>query len=99
MKMFNRGLKDKITALEKENELLYKKQFRVGDKVYTRGGVFRVDTPMYLRKSYNGGDCYYVSYGMDEIVRENTEYGVHVLNMSHNKPQSCECCGRAINPD
>lgn len=94
--MFNKKLKKRIVELEKQNEELYKKQFRVGDLVYINDKKILPTEPVYLRTSYNNGTCYYVTKETDGIVLESSQFAFHVSRMSHTPPKKCHCCGAGL---
>jgi len=90
-------LKDKIGELENRNIELYKQSFREGDLVYITNGKIGSQTPVYLRKAYNGGECYYWTRDNDDrIIEDDDQYGVNILKISTTKPPVCDCCGQII---
>lgn len=86
----------RILELELEVKRLVKYRFREGDVVYINDGERSPLMPFYLRKSYNGGDCYYVTRGKDDIIREGLSYSVNVRDISLSKPKCCAACGSLI---
>ena len=87
----------RIEELEGKNRFLEeqvrKATFRVGDHVWI---IKKGDTPsqVFLRESYNGGECYYWTPKQDDqIIPNDISRGVNVSRLSHSKPVACRCCG------
>ena len=87
-------LKNRISELEIRNTELYKQSFREGYLVYITNGKIGNNTPVYLRKSYNGGECYYWSRSKDDGIIE--DHGVNISQISREKNHQCECCGQIV---
>ena len=91
-----RELESRIEQLEYRNFELYKKQFREGDKVYIDNEYHSNQKPVYLKKSYNGGECYYFTKHEDDTVIERMNYAIHINKCSFEKPKVCDCCNQII---
>ena len=88
-------LRKEISELKDQVHELYKLQFREGDMVYINDGHRDPRIPFYLCKSYNNGNCYYVS---TEKGKHSHYIGdeAHTKYMSHEPPKQCHCCNHLL---
>ena len=89
-------LEKRIETLEDRNLQLYRKQFREGDLVYIEKEGLSNQNPVYLRKEYNGGDCYYFTKNVDDPITEDLGHAINVSKCSFKKPKVCDCCGQIV---
>ena len=86
----------KQQRLEMQIKRLHEKQFRVGDLVYVNDGKKNPLQPVYLRESYNGGMCYYVSERKDGRFDSFDLNGVETKHLLTDVPDTCKCCGSLL---
>jgi hypothetical protein len=90
----------KITEEHKTREfLLLAKTFRTGDAVYLTKNIKHNNMYLgdiyYLLESYNNGNCWYISKDKDDKNR-SIRSAVHIMDISHEKPNKCKCCNNFL---
>ena len=89
---------DKLELINKQNNAILsikKSTFRKGDVVYwvskSNENIF---DEYYLLESYNCSRHWYVSKDPNDKTRSYIDMGKHINELTHEKPQTCICCGR-----
>lgn len=88
-------LKNKISDLKTNEDVLKLKAFRVGDLVYTDRDKFKFNKPYYVIGFYNNG--YYARIHPEKDYKGNLFegiWGVAVSDLQHNQFPKCKTCGK-----
>lgn len=85
-----------VEIAEQEAEERHEKQFRVGDIVYVNDNNHDYNTPYFLRESYNGEECWYVTRTEDGIYDKSLHFAVMTRDISHEAPKVCRYCNQLI---